>query len=411
MADVTMFINKKLEVNNKPPYDPLSSFVRDNHVALLGNNNGKLSEYVFSAKDVFRIKGSTWGNGHPDWLANSQPDDFTAPGVQELLDNGADLVGKTICDELCYSISGENWNYGHPINPHDVRRYAGGSSSGSCTSVAGGLVDFSIGSDCLGSVRIPASYNGIIGIRPTYNRIDTTGEAPYCDSMDVFGFVAKETKIFEDVAEVLLKEDTKEFNFKRLIIARDCFDVLDEDIKESLDETVTFIKQNFDEITEINVADVDLSKWVKVFQIIQGFEVWESYGGFINKYKPRLSPGPKARLKEASEITMSAYRSAKEEMKKIEKQIEKLLSDDTVILLPTASSIAPLKSESLEVINHYRKQSSKLLCISPLSGTPQLTLPMSKQEGVPLGISLIGPKHSDRALIDLGTKLYDKFIN
>lgn len=108
---------------------------------------------------------------------------------------------------LCLAM--KNWNYGSPINPHDVRRYAGGSSSGSCASVAGNLVDFSVGNDCLGSVRIPASYNGIIGLRSTYERIDTTGERPYCESLDVLGFVAKETTVFKDIAEVLLKDDQK----------------------------------------------------------------------------------------------------------------------------------------------------------------------------------------------------------
>lgn len=409
VSDVTMFINKKLKVSNNPPYDPLQSFVRENHVALTGASSGILSDYVFSAKDVFKIKGSTWGNGHPDWLRFSKPDEYTATGVQELLDHGADLVGKTICDELCYSISGENWNYGSPLNPHDIRRYAGGSSSGSCVSVAGGLVDFSVGSDCLGSVRVPASYNGLLGIRPTYNRIDTEGEVPYCESMDVFGFVAKESSIFQDVAKVLLKEDQRPYSFEKIIIAKDCFNAIDDEVTEHLSEAIEYIKKDFEKIIEQKIAPEGLDTWVETFQNVQGYEVWESYGGFVNKYHPTLSPGPSERLKTASEISRAQYDQALNEKLSIEKYIDELLADDTVILLPTASSIAPLKSSSQEKISHYRAQSSKLLGISPLSGTPQLTIPLAQQEGVPLGISLIGPKGSDRALIDLGIKLYDEW--
>ena len=409
MSELTMFVNQKLKVSKEPPYDPLQAFVRDNHIAISGKAESVLSDYVFSAKDVFKIKGSTWGNGHPDWLRYSSPDEYTAKGIQELLDNGADLVGKTVCDELCYSISGENWNYGSPLNPHDIRRYTGGSSSGTCASVAGGLVDFSVGSDCLGSVRVPASYNGLLGLRPTYNRIDTTGEAPYCESMDVLGFVANKTKVFQDVAKVLLKEDSETYNFNKLILAKDCFNEIDSDVVEHLDDAIEYIKKGYEEIVQENIAPEGLESWVETFQKVQGYEVWESYGGFINKYRPRLSPGPKNRLKVASEITTKQYDEAMVEKKAIEEYVEKLVSNGTLILLPTASSIAPLKTASQEEINYYREQSSKLLSISPLSGTPQITIPLSKQEGVPLGISLIGPKGSDRALVELGSKLYDEF--
>lgn len=166
MKNYTLFAKEKLTVSKEPPYDPFMCFVRENHIAKKATGQGKLSGYVFSAKDVFTVKGSTFGNGHPEYLKWNKPDAFTATGIEVLLDHGADLVGKTVCDELCCSISGENWHYGSPLNPHDVRRYTGGSSSGSCASVAGDLVDFSIGSDCLGSVRVPASYTNLYGMRP-----------------------------------------------------------------------------------------------------------------------------------------------------------------------------------------------------------------------------------------------------
>ena len=185
MNSNNMLNNKKLSVSSTPPYDALQSFVRENHIALQGSGEGSLEGLVFGVKDVFKILGSTWGNGHPEWLRTSNPDEFTSPMITKLLEDGADLVGKTICDELCFSISGENWNYGCPINPHDARRLTGGSSSGSAAATAGGLVDFALGSDCLGSVRVPASYNGVLGMRPTYQRVPNDGEVKYCDSMEV----------------------------------------------------------------------------------------------------------------------------------------------------------------------------------------------------------------------------------
>lgn len=131
MVSYNLLDNKRLSVSPEPPYDVLQSFVRANHIALEGTAEGPLSDLVFAAKDVFKIVGSTWGNGHPEWLRNSPPDEFTSSTIVSLLNAGADLVGKTVCDELCFSISGENWHYGNPINPHDPRRLTGGSSSGS----------------------------------------------------------------------------------------------------------------------------------------------------------------------------------------------------------------------------------------------------------------------------------------
>ncbi|MDN6193770.1 MAG: amidase [Alkalibacterium sp.] len=408
MSKYAMKNLEKLSVSTVAPYDPLQAFVRDNHIAMKGLKSGQLSDYVFAAKDVFKVKGSTWGNGHPDWLRFSEPDEFTASAITKLLDQGSDLVGKTICDELCYSISGENWHYGSPLNPNDTRRLTGGSSSGSCAATAGGLVDFAIGSDCLGSVRVPASYNGIIGLRPSYERIKNDGEAPYCESMDVLGFVASEKKVFQDVASVLLDKDPEETEFKKLYIVDDAFAAVDADVKDAFDNVIEKIGDRLGKVEHITLAEEGLDYWVKdVFQIVQGYEIWESYGGFINKYRPRLSPGPKERLKKASTISRERYLEAKKKKEEFKKHVEDVMTDGAVMITPTASSIAPLKSASLDEIDRLRAQSSKLLCISPLAGIPQLTLPLLEQEEVPLGVTLMSAKHTDRALIDFGLQFME----
>lgn len=408
MTNYAMKNLEKLSVSTIPPYDPLQSFVRDNHIAIKGLKGKRLSNYVFGAKDVFKIKGTTWGNGHPDWLRYSQPDDFTASAILTLLDAGADLVGKTICDELCYSISGENWHYGSPLNPTDTRRLTGGSSSGSCSATAGGLVDFAIGSDCLGSVRVPASYNGIIGLRPSYERIQNDGEAPYCKSMDVLGFVASEKEVFQDVASVLLNEDPEKGTFTKLYVVDDAFEAVDSNVQEAFNAVIDKIGTKLGTIEHIKIAEEGLEYWVKeVFQIVQGYEIWESYGGFVNKYRPRLSPGPKDRLEKASTISRERYLEAKKKKEEFRQRVEHLLSDGAVLITPTASSVAPLKSASLKEIDRLRTQSSHLLCISPLADIPQLTLPLLEQDGVPLGVTLMSAKNTDRTLIDFGLQFMD----
>lgn len=405
-----MLDNPKLSVSSEPPYDALQAFVRDNHIALEGANSGKLKGLTFAAKDVFKILGSTYGNGHPEWLHTSSPDDFTTSIIMKLLEEGADLVGKTVCDELCFSISGENWNYGSPINPHDPRRFAGGSSSGSGVAAAGGLADFTLGSDCLGSVRVPASYNGVLGMRPTYERVPNDGEAPYTESMDVLGYMSNDTEVFKKVSEIILGEDKKPVQFKKLIIAKDCFNEVDKNVREALEPAIKYIRDQVSVVEELDISLEGLSKWVEVFRYIQGYEVWESYGGWIRKYQPKLSRGPKERLEWASRITLQQYKDAYREKQNITDRIDNIISEDTLLCLPTAASVAPLRTAPLEEINITRAQSSSLLCISPLTGIPQITLPMIKQYNVPLGISLLGKRGTDLSLVRFGAKLVDEFL-
>ncbi len=405
----TMLGLPKLTVSPEPPYDPLQAFVRENHIALNGATAGPLKGLAFAIKDVWKVLGSTCGNGHPEWLRTHGPDEFTSSIVTRLLDAGADLVGKTVCDELCFSISGENWNYGSPLNPHDLRRFTGGSSSGSGAATAGGLVDFALGSDCLGSVRVPASYNGVLGMRPTYQRVPGDGEAPYCASMDVVGFMGETPDAFVRAARVMLDEDPQKTRFRKLLIAEDCFKIVHPDVAEALKPAVKHVADTLGASENMTVSPEGLDKWVDIFRHIQGYEVWESYGGWIRKYRPRLSRGPKERLEWASTITLQQYREACALRQNIIKRLDAILPPDAVLCLPTAASVAPLRSTPLEEINATRLQSSSLLCISPLSGTPQTTLPLIKQDGVPLGLTLISRSHTDLALAELSAQLVAAF--
>lgn len=277
-------------------------------------------------------------------------------------------------------------------------------------ATAGGLVDFALGSDCLGSVRVPASYNGLLGLRPTYKRVPNDGEAPYCESMDVLAYVANNPDVFRKISKIILGEDKKKSKFKKLIIAKDCFNSVDIDVKEALNPAIEYIGDNVSSVESLDISLDGLDKWVDIFRIIQGYEVWESYGSWIRKYRPRLSRGPKERLEWASTITLQQYKDAYDKRQGIIDRIDNLVSDDTLLCMPTAASVAPLRDAPLNQINHTRSQSSSLLCVSPLTGTPQLTLPMIKQYGVPLGISLIGPRDTDLSLVEFGTTIVENYL-
>src|SRR5215469_13101905 len=190
--------------------------------------SGPLDGLTFAVKDVFDVAGQRTGFGQPTWLATHAPAKTTAPAVGRLLAAGARMIGRAICDELTYSLDGENVHYGTPLNPACPERIPGGSSSGSASAVAGGLCEFSLGTDCAGSVRIPASYCGLYGMRPTHGRVPLEGAAPFARSFDTAGWLARDADVLELVGRTLLDErPTGEGSLARPrgLIAQDAFAV------------------------------------------------------------------------------------------------------------------------------------------------------------------------------------------
>ncbi|MFD2030022.1 amidase family protein [Ancylobacter dichloromethanicus] len=199
---------------------------RKNHVARPATGEGQLSGLSFAVKDVFDVAGSRTGFGHPAWLATHPPAEVTAGAVTRLLSAGADLRGRTLSDELCYSISGENFHYGMPINPAARERLPGGSSSGSAVAVAAGQVDFAIGTDCGGSVRVPAAYCGLFGMRPTHGRIALDGVSRFAPRFDTVGWFARDAVLLKRVGEALLGPSRPQ-GFDRVLLAVDAFEQCD----------------------------------------------------------------------------------------------------------------------------------------------------------------------------------------
>ena len=213
--------------------DPLNAFCRDADVGREGSATGPLLGCTFAVKDVFDIAGSITGNGHPLWLETHPPAERTASAVERLLAAGARLVGKTYCDELTYSINGENVHYGTPLILKAPGRVPGGSSSGSAAAVSGGLVDLALGTDCGGSVRIPASYCGIYGIRTSHGLVPADGVVPLAPSFDTVGWFARSASMMRQVGSVLLPAG-KPFVPRRLLIATDAFEAVNPTIAAAL---------------------------------------------------------------------------------------------------------------------------------------------------------------------------------
>jgi amidase len=380
--------------------DPLGAFVRDNPVALQGAASGPLAGTSFAAKDVFDVAGTRTGFGQPEWLRTHPPAGATASVVQRLLDAGATLAGRTISDELCYSLSGENVHYGTPLNPKATDRIPGGSSSGSASAVAGGLVDFALGTDCGGSVRVPASYCGLYGIRTTHGRVATDGIVPFAGTFDVVGWFARDAGLLARVGEVLLDGTVDRTPLRRIIMASGLFRRTGPELGETLLRAATPLSVRF-QVADFSVPPfTDLDDWRAVFQTIQASEIWANHGAWITATNPNFGPGIRERLAAAARITPDQADAARLRMENIRARIRDLIEPGTVLCLPTTPRIAPLRStptDDLEVA--YRNQAMALLCIAGLAGLPQISLPLAEVDGVPAGLSLVGSVGADEALM------------
>jgi Asp-tRNA(Asn)/Glu-tRNA(Gln) amidotransferase A subunit family amidase len=191
---------------------------------------------------------------------------------------------------VAYSLNGENVHYGTPTNPRAPGRIPGGSSSGSAVAVAGGLVGFALGTDCGGSVRLPASYCGIFGIRTTHGLVPIDGVVDLAASFDTVGWFAREPQTLRRVGEVLLPA-APTFVPTRLLIADDAFAFAGPEVSAALAEAVDRLKATFTHHRHIQVYTSDPAAWSGIFRVLQGSEIWRRHGTWIDAHKPSFGPG------------------------------------------------------------------------------------------------------------------------
>lgn len=366
--------------------------------------DGVLSGLKFAVKDLFDVSGYPTSSGQPTVLAMSGVKAATAPIVQTLLDSGAQFVGKTVTDELAFSLNGQNAHFGSPVNGACADRICGGSSSGSASAVSLNLVDFALGTDTGGSIRAPASHCGLIGIRPTHGLVSLDGATELAPSLDTCGWFARDFSVFNRVARAVLgvgDEEQEEPAPKLYLIdsiwkllASDAFEALKIPLGEFGEKAQ--ILRSFDIVSHYSLDDLYWS-----LRYIQGYEAWRVHGAFIEKHNPVLGPGVKDRFEWSRQVTQDQFKWATQLRAEFQRFLSDILGETGYLIIPTMPDVAPLKSCKEADLDVYRNNAIRMLCIAGLAGFPQVSLPLAKNLGAPLGISLIGPKGKDVELIRL----------
>jgi amidase len=370
-----------------------------------GAASGPLAGLTAAVKDMYAITGERMGCGVPEYLAAAKPATRNCPPVQKILDAGATIIGKTICDEFFFSGTGINPLYGTPVNARAPGRIPGGSSSGSAAACGAGVCDFALGSDTGGSVRMPASFNGVYGLRPTHGRIAHEDVADMAPTFDVPGWFAATPGIFRNVGAVLLDDQRVSGKVERVVVIEDAFAEADPAVADLLHTLLEFMSDDLPAMTHGKIAPDGFDPWREAFRVVQGYETWQSFGDFVTKHQPRIGPGVRERIAYASTVTKTQADAARAVCARAREHIREVVSRGTVLALPTSPTIAPLIETPAADLEDFRTRVMRLAVTSGLSGLPQMSIPAGTVAGCPIGLSFIGWQGGDEALLDLAPVL------
>ena len=390
-----------MQASTAPSRDPLGALVPGPQPHIAGAAVGPLAGVTFAAKDIFDVAGFVTGCGNPDYGAAHPPAKEHAWAVAKLLAAGATLTAKVITDEFAFSLNGQNAHYGTPTNSNAPGRVCGGSSCGSASAVAGGLVDTALGSDTGGSVRIPASFCGLWGIRPTHGAVPLDGVMSLAPSYDTVGWFARDGAMLGRVGAALLPPDSPGEPFARLILPEDAWALAWPDVREVLAPEVSRLEQRLAPAGRIVLGEPGggLEQWMLRFRAIQACEIKASAGVWVRANRPRLGPEIQERFDWVESLPAAAGAAAEAPRAEFRHRLDALLGDDGLLVIPTAPGAAPFANTPDADLREWRLQVLSLTCIAGLTGLPQITLPLGRVEGAPVGLSLIAPRGRDRALI------------
>jgi amidase len=368
---------------------------------------GPLADLSFAVKDLIDVAGHVTGCANPDWARSHPPAAAHAVCLEQCLQAGAICLGKTHADELAFGLSGENAFYGTPLNPAAPDRVPGGSSSGSATAVAAGEVDFALGTDTGGSVRLPASNCGIWGMRPSHGRISVAGVNPLAPGFDTVGAFARDGGTLQRVMSLLLNIDPRPPVSGRLWLLREGFDEAEPAVRKAFEPVLKRLAGNFPS-REISLRSIDgeagisgMDNWRQVFQPIQWAEIWSTLGSWIESARPALGERTRRNFELARGLDRRLLPAALAGRERYRAALAGFLGPEDLLCFPTVHTPAPLKgSLGLDrTQGDYFPRVLARMAIAGIGRLPQISLPAAEVDGVPVGLSLLAAEGSDAFLL------------
>ena len=380
------------------------AFVPEPRTHLAPAGSGALDGLTFVVKDLIDIAGTITGGGNPDWHGQQQPAETSAVVVERFLQAGAAMVGKTVTDELAFSLEGENEHYGTPVNPHCPDRLPGGSSSGSAVAVAAGLADLGLGTDTGGSVRVPASFCGLYGWRPTHGRMPMTGVIPFAPSFDTVGLFARNAAHLLAGGLALLQAAPADRPRPRMLLAADAFALADPEAQAPLREAAARLGI----AEEIEIYAGRAAEFLEAYTTLQGLDVMRALGVFLES-NPRFGATIAPRFEGARALDPAVEPQWRAWRRELAARMRALLPPGTLLLLPTTPGIAPLRFLRDAHAERFYQAALTLCSVAGLAGLAVVTLPVATLDGCPLGLSVLAGPGEDAALLAFVTSIAATF--
>lgn len=373
--------------------------------------SGPLDGLTFAVKDLIDVAGHKTGCGNPTWLETHPPAVVHAVCVEQLLKAGGRCVGKTITDQLAFSLLGVNHFYGTPLNPRAPDRVPGGSSSGSASATACGLVDFALGTDTGGSVRVPSSNCGIWGLRPSHGFISVAGVMPFAPTFDTVGVLARSADVLSRVAHVLLAAPPAETDEPENVwIVQDAFALADPEVRDALSPSLRRLRERWGErVRETTLAEIDgttgsptFPAWSETYCVVQWAEIKSCLGAWIADARPDFGAAIAGSFKLTDDLDRGRVPAAIEHRERGFRRLKSFLGPKDLLCLPTTPALAPRKGEAptrSSSGSSYYPRALSLTSVAGIGRLPQVSLPLAECGGVPLGLSLLAANGEDSFLL------------
>lgn len=376
--------------------------------------SGALDGLSFAVKDNIDIRDRWTSYGSKPWRDAHPPAAYHAVCVELLLMAGARCVGKTIADELTYSLDGENYFYGTPVNPRAPDRIPGGSSSGSASAVACGLVDFALGTDCGGSIRVPASLCGVYGMRPSLHRLSEAGVLPFAPSVSTVGVLARDLSVMCQAMHVLLRSQAHAQALppvRNIYCLQEAFEIADPAIRVALAGCIAHLQSLPDvavraiSLREITGLDLSLKSCNEdALRVLQTAEIANALGGWIRASQPEQGPNFRAGYRNVESFDRSAMSKALNLCETLFARVAAFTQPGDVFCYPTAPVLAPKKgvltSRNLDSVLDYYDRTMAVTAFAGVARLPEITVPLAQVDGIPVGLSLAAGHYQDEFLLD-----------
>jgi len=356
--------------------------------------DGALSGETVAVKDLYAVAGQRIGAGNPEWLQHAAPEPEHADVVRLLLDAGAEIRGITRTVEFAYGLTGANAHYGTPPNPRAPHRLPGGSSSGSASAVSLGHASIGLGTDTAGSIRVPAAYQGLFGIRTTTGAVPTNGLLPLAPGYDAVGWLTRSAFLLRAVGDVLLP-DRSPGGDETLVVVPELFELGTPDVADAVRAWVP------DGAREERWPLHRLDDWVAALATDQAAQAWRVHGEWLAPRLDTLGADVRRRFELASRVTPDQEEEARATAADAGRMLRDLVGD-RILVLPSAPTVAPLSNE------HVRGTTRRLTSLATLGGLPAVSLPVRTAQGLPAGVCLVAAPGRDRDLLDLAARLSER---